>query len=126
VKYVGTRHVEWSDGKRGNYWSDHPAFDLDGNGLADSAFRPNDLMDHILWSQPAARLLLGSPAVQLVRWSQASFPAILPGGVVDSAPLMLAPEIPVPDHIATMEAAARPAWLNEMSEDADTDPLAGH
>jgi nitrous oxidase accessory protein len=40
----------------------------DGDGIADARFRPNDLMDHILWSQPAASLLLGSPAVQLVRW----------------------------------------------------------
>jgi nitrous oxidase accessory protein len=126
VKYVGTRYIEWSDEGRGNYWSDHPAFDLDGDGLADSPFRPNDLMDHILWSQPAAKLLLGSPAVQLVRWSQATFPAILPGGVVDSHPLMVAPEIAVPARIAEMEAAAQPAWLLERTDDADLDPVAGH
>jgi nitrous oxidase accessory protein len=126
VKYVGTRHIEWSNEGRGNYWSDHPAFDLDGDGLADSPFRPNDLMDHILWSQPAAKLLLGSPAVQLVRWSQATFPAILPGGVVDSHPLMAAPEIAVPARIAEMEAAAQPAWLQERTNDADLDPVAGH
>jgi nitrous oxidase accessory protein len=106
VKYVGTRHVEWSHEGTGNFWSDHPAFDLDGDGRADSPFRPNDLMDHILWSQPAAKLLLGSPAVQLVRWSQAAFPATLPGGVLDSAPLMVAPEIAVPPDIAAMEAEA--------------------
>lgn len=55
---------------RGNYWSDHVSYDLNGGGIADGVFRPNDLMDHILWSQPAARLLTGSPAVQLIRWSQ--------------------------------------------------------
>ena len=126
VKYVGTRDVEWSFQGRGNYWSDHPAFDLDGNGLADTRFRPNDLMDHILWSQPAASLLLGSPAVQLVRWSQASFPAILPGGVVDSFPLTQAVEIAVPDTISAMEAAARPAWQVERLDDAELDPLGGH
>jgi nitrous oxidase accessory protein len=126
VKYVGTRYIEWSDAGRGNYWSDHAAFDLDGDGLADSPFRPNDLMDHILWSQPAAKLLLGSPAVQLVRWSQATFPAILPGGVVDSHPLMTAPEIAIPPRIAEMEAAAQPAWLQERTNDADLDPVAGH
>src|SRR6056297_1047776 len=77
VKYVGTTDVEWSHDGVGNYWSDHAAFDLDGDGIADSPFRPNDLMDHILWSQPAAALLLGAPAVQFIRWSQASFPATL-------------------------------------------------
>ena len=53
VKYVGTRDMEWSHEGRGNFWSDHPAFDLNGDGIADGVFRPNDLMDHILWSQPA-------------------------------------------------------------------------
>jgi len=93
VKYVGSKWVDWSVGGKGNYWSDHSAFDLDGNGIADAAYRPNDIMDHVLWTQPAAKSLLGSPAVQLIRWSQSAFPALLPGGVVDRAPLMQ-PELP--------------------------------
>ena len=117
VKYVGTRDVEWSHDGRGNFWSDHPAFDLDGDGIADSRFRPNDLMDHILWSQPAAGLLLGSPAVQLIRWSQAHFPATLPGGVLDSYPLTRAVEITVPDDIARMEAQARTSRRHERLDD---------
>jgi nitrous oxidase accessory protein len=113
VKYVGTRDVEWSFEGRGNYWSDHPAFDLNGDGIADSSYRPNDLMDHFLWSQPAARLLLGSPAVQLVRWSQSSFPATLPGGVRDSHPLMRPLEIEVSAAVQAMEEAAAPTWRKE-------------
>jgi nitrous oxidase accessory protein len=96
VKYVGSRWVDWSDAGRGNYWSDHAAFDLNGDGLADAPYRPNDAMDHVLWSHPAAKLLLGSPAVQLVRWAQAAFPALLPGGVVDPHPLMR-PVAPAPE-----------------------------
>lgn len=88
VKYVSTKWAEWSSEGRGNYWSDFAAFDLDANGIADAPFRPNDVMDHVLWTQPSAKLLLGSPAVQLVRWSQSAFPALLPGGVLDSHPLM--------------------------------------
>ena len=88
VKYVSTRWVEWSEDGRGNYWSDFAAYDVDGNGIADVPYRPNDSMDHVLWTQPAAKLLLGSPAVQLVRWSQSAFPALLPGGVIDSHALM--------------------------------------
>jgi nitrous oxidase accessory protein len=126
VKYVGTRHIEWSHDGTGNYWSDHPAFDLDGDGRGDSPFRPNDLMDHILWSQPAAKLLLGAPAVQLIRWSQAAFPAILPGGVVDSHALMRPATIAVPDHIAAMEREAQPDWIKRGTNDADLDPVAGH
>lgn len=101
VKYVGSRWLDWSVGGRGNYWSDHPGYDLDGDGTADSIFRPNDSMDHILWTQPAAKLLLGSPAVQLIRWSLSTFPSLNPGGVVDSRPLMR----PVPQHFALWEVA---------------------
>ncbi len=91
VKYVGTRNLDWSYEGRGNYWSDNPAFDLDGDGLADSPYRPNDLIDRVLWTAPQAKILINSPAVQTIRWAQTQFPALLPGGVVDSHPLMKPP-----------------------------------
>jgi len=103
VKYVGSRWVEWSVEGHGNYWSDHSAFDLDGNGIADSSYRPNDIMDQILWRQPAAKSLLGSPAVQLIRWSQSTFPAMLPGGVIDRFPLMSPPAIELPQWPSSSE-----------------------
>jgi nitrous oxidase accessory protein len=91
VKYVGTRDLDWSKGGRGNYWSDNPAFDLNGDGIADTAYRPNDLVDRVLWTAPTAKVLINSPAVQVLRWAQAQFPALLPGGVIDSHPLMAPP-----------------------------------
>ena len=126
VKYVGTRDIEWSVDGRGNYWSDHPAFDLNGDGLADSPFRPNDLMDHVLWSQPAAALLTGAPVVQLVRWSQSAFPATLPGGVVDSFPLMAPPVIAVNPDDEDAAAAATAARAARGLEDEQFDPLGAH
>jgi nitrous oxidase accessory protein len=92
VQYVGTRHVDWSAGGRGNFWSDHWAFDLNRDGIADQPYRPNDLVDQVLWAVPLAKTLINSPVVQLVRWSQSQFPALHPGGLVDIAPLMTAPE----------------------------------
>lgn len=92
VKYVGTRWLEWSKDGVGNYWSDQVAMDLDRNGIADSIYRPNDLTDRIIWQYPSARLLMNSPAVQILKYAQGSFPALHPGGVVDSAPLMKIPE----------------------------------
>jgi nitrous oxidase accessory protein len=94
VKYVSTRYLDWSKDGRGNYWSDNPAFDLNGDGLGDSAYRPNDLVDKVLWTAPQAKVLMNSPAVQVLRWAQAQFPALLPGGVVDSRPLMAPPPRP--------------------------------
>ena len=93
VMYVGTRSLDWSVGRRGNYWSDNPAFDLNGDGIADAAYRPNSIMDQVVWRYPAAKLLLNSPATQVVRWAQSAFPAIHPGGVIDSAPLMDPPRV---------------------------------
>lgn len=94
VKYVGTRNLDWSVNGRGNYWSDNPAFDLNGDGIADSAYRPNDLIDRVLWTAPQAKILVNSPAVETIRWAQTQFPALLPGGVVDSHPLMKPPSAP--------------------------------
>lgn len=105
VMYVGTRSLDWSDHGRGNYWSDNPAFDLNGDGIADEAYRPNDLVDRVVWRLPAAKLLLNSPAVQVIRWAQAQFPALHPGGVVDSAPLMKPPPLdaaPSPDTASAL------------------------
>jgi len=98
VKYVGTRDLDWSKGGRGNYWSDNPAFDLNGDGVADTAYRPNDLVDRVLWTAPAAKVLINSPAVQVLRWAQAQFPALYPGGVVDSHPLIAPPPKPMPER----------------------------
>ncbi|MDR3374070.1 MAG: nitrous oxide reductase family maturation protein NosD [Ancalomicrobiaceae bacterium] len=88
VMYVGTKIIDWSVKGRGNYYSDNPAFDLNGDGIADKPYRPNNLMDQVIWRAPSAKLLLNSPAVQVVRWAQTQFPALHPGGVIDTAPLM--------------------------------------
>jgi nitrous oxidase accessory protein len=95
VKYVGTRFLDWSKDRRGNYWSDNPGFDLNGDGIADTAYRPNDLIDKVLWIAPQAKVLTNSPAVQVIRWAQSQFPALLPGGVIDSHPLIGPPVKPV-------------------------------
>lgn len=91
VKYVGSRWLEWSEAGRGNHWSDHAAPDMDGDGIADAAYHPNGMIDRILWTQPAAKLLVGAPAVQLLRWAQSAFPYLLPGGIVDRFPLTRPP-----------------------------------
>jgi nitrous oxidase accessory protein len=90
VKYVGTRYIEWSKDGQGNYWSDNSAFDIDDNGIADQIYKPNDLVDQIVWRHPLAKLLLNSPSVQVLKWAQSEFPGIHPGGVTDSHPMMQA------------------------------------
>ena len=108
IKYVGTRFVDWAEGQKyGNYWSDNSAFDLDGDGIADTAYKPNGITDQILWRAPAARLLMNSPAVSIVKWAQKEFPAIMPGGMTDSRPLMVMPETETLKRLRELKAGAQ-------------------
>ncbi len=91
VKYVATRTQEWSQEGRGNYWSDYLGWDRNGDGLGDVPYEPNDNVDRLLWTYPEARLLMNSPAIELLRWVQRAFPVIKSPGVQDSFPLMKAP-----------------------------------
>ncbi|CAB9544284.1 Nitrous oxide reductase maturation protein NosD [Bathymodiolus brooksi thiotrophic gill symbiont] len=93
VKYVSTKNIEWSHQEKGNYWSNHNSYDMNNNGIADSAYKPNDITDKILWRYPNAAILLGSPIMQLLKYSSQHFPSLLPGGILDSYPLMSASKI---------------------------------
>ncbi|SHM35038.1 nitrous oxide reductase family maturation protein NosD [Vreelandella subglaciescola] len=87
VKYVATRTQAWD----GNYWSNYLGWDMDDDGVGDTAFEPNDAMDRLLWRYPAAKVLMDSPAVLALRWVQRQFPVFRPQGVRDSDPLMTQP-----------------------------------
>ena len=91
VKYVATRRQEWSVEERGNYWSDYLGWDRNGDGIGDLAYEPNDGVDRLLWIYPQARLLMNSPAIELLRWVQRIFPVMRSPGVQDSYPLMHPP-----------------------------------
>ncbi|SER40238.1 nitrous oxide reductase family maturation protein NosD [Halopseudomonas bauzanensis] len=91
VKYVATRTQEWSVEGRGNYWSDYLGWDRNEDGLGDVPYEPNDNVDRLLWMYPQVRLLMNSPAIQLLRWVQRAFPVIKMQGVQDSHPLMQLP-----------------------------------
>ena len=107
MHYAGTKAYEWSEPGHGNFWSDNSAFDLDGDGIADTAYRPNNVVDWIVWRYPLSKLLLSSPSMELLRAAQAQFPALYPGGVVDSYPLMAPP--PAPRKLPPVPA--NPDWV---------------
>ncbi|MCP1771656.1 nitrous oxidase accessory protein [Neisseria perflava] len=120
VKYVSTRFLDWAEDGVGNYWSDNSAFDLDGDGIGDNAYRPNGITDQIIWRAPAARLLMNSPAVMIVKWAQAQFPALLPGGVVDSKPLMKPYENNIMPQYRRMKAELKAAAARSKSQWQET------
>ncbi|MFA0813370.1 nitrous oxide reductase family maturation protein NosD [Microbulbifer epialgicus] len=84
VKYVSTRAQDWA----GNYWSDYLGWDMNGDGIGDIEYEPNDSVDRLLWKFPSAKLLLNSPAIETLRWVQRQFPVLKAPGVIDSQPLM--------------------------------------
>jgi len=88
VMYVATGGSEWSHDGQGNFWTDYVGWDMDSDGIGDVAHEPNDAVDRLLWTYPMARVLMNSPAVQLLRWVQRAFPVLRPPGVKDSFPLM--------------------------------------
>ena len=91
VKYVGTRSLDWSAGGAATTGPTTPPSTSMATASPTAAYRPNDIIDRVLWTAPQAKLLMTSPAVQVIRWAQSRFPAAPPGGVVDSAPLMAPP-----------------------------------
>lgn len=91
VKYVQNIAEEWSRQRRGNYWSDYLGWDMNGDGIGDVPYRPNDGVDVLLWKYPSARTLMSSPAILLLRYVQRAFPVFTPPSIQDSHPLMKLP-----------------------------------
>ncbi|MEY2152183.1 nitrous oxide reductase family maturation protein NosD [Rhodanobacter sp. 115] len=92
VKYVQNVADEWSFDGKGNYWSNYLGWDLDGDGIGDVPYRPNDGVDVLFWKYPSAGVLMSSPAILLLRYVQRAFPVFTPPSVQDSHPLMSIPE----------------------------------
>jgi nitrous oxidase accessory protein len=92
VRYIGIQALEWSHEQRGNYWSSYQGWDLDGDGVGEQSYQPNDALDRLLWLYPSAQQLLNSPIVQLLRWLSSAL-ALQPSvGIRDSYPLMQPPQ----------------------------------
>jgi nitrous oxidase accessory protein len=87
IKYVASKDEYWGV-KTGNYWSNYVGWDSDGNGVGDVPYEANDLVDHLTWKYPAAKLLLNSPAVQTLRLVSRQIPLLRATSIVDQNPRM--------------------------------------
>ena len=88
IKYVASKDEYWGV-KTGNYWSNYIGWDRNGDGIGDVPYEANDLVDHLTWKYPAAKLLLNSPAVQTLRLVSRQFPLLRATSIVDKHPRML-------------------------------------
>jgi NosR/NirI family transcriptional regulator, nitrous oxide reductase regulator len=85
AKFVASHDQVWD----GNYWSDYFGWDADGDQVGDVPYRSNTLVDGLLWRYPMARLLLASPAFQLLALAEREFPVITVPKAVDHRPQLI-------------------------------------
>lgn len=87
VRYVGSRDERWGE-QSGNHWSNYLGWDRDNDGVGDTPYEANDMVDRLSWRHPSVKLLLASPAVQVLRLLGQQFPVLRVPSVVDPKPRM--------------------------------------
>lgn len=79
---------------RGNFWSDYPGFDLDGDHIGDLPYRAVSLFEDLLAREPNLRVLLHSPAQRAIELTARAIPQVQPEPkFTDPFPLMQPPSI---------------------------------
>jgi nitrous oxidase accessory protein len=78
----------FDDGARGNYWSENPGFDLDGDGIGDAPYAPVGAFAFVSKQYPDLTVLAKSPAVAALGVAERVFPAMRPSEAVDRFPLV--------------------------------------
>lgn len=87
IKYVAANDEIWGE-QQGNYWSNYLGWDRNGDGIGDTPYEANDIVDHLTWKYPMSRILLNSPAVQTLRLVAQQFPLLRAPSIVDHHPRM--------------------------------------
>jgi len=79
---------QFSEGGRGNFWSDYTGNDANHDGIGDTPYHQTDTFGYIVNRHPEARVFALSPAVALLRKGEELLPLLDTQGVTDPAPLM--------------------------------------
>lgn len=78
----------------GNYYSDNREPDLDGDGVADRAYRLSSVFDHLRGNLTAADLMAQSFAATALAAAEQAFPVLRQVPVEDASPLARPPALP--------------------------------
>lgn len=71
-----------------NYWSDYTGYDLDKDGIGDVPYRPVNLFSYVVNTTPEALILMRSPFVDLINFSEKVSPIFTPENLIDEKPIM--------------------------------------
>lgn len=85
MRYTSNR---FDDGTTGNYWSENPAYDLDGDGIGDVPYSPVSAFAFLSKQYPDLAVLARSPAVAALGVAERVVPALRPSEAVDQKPLL--------------------------------------
>lgn len=81
--------MTWSQGGRGNYWSDYAGYDRDGDGVGDVPYQERSVYGALADLNPRLDLLAFSPAAQAIDFAAKALPLWAPPpALADSAPQM--------------------------------------
>lgn len=75
----------------GNWWDEYKGYDLNRDGVGDTAFHPVRLFALVVEQHPPALLLLRSPLVAILDAAERVLPVLTPEAMVDRHPLMRRP-----------------------------------
>jgi len=85
---VGRAKADWSPGGAGNFYSDAPAYDLDGDGAGDVPHRLQDAFEYLEGNHPLLRIYLGGAAADALALAERAFPVIESSDQYDDAPMV--------------------------------------
>ena len=90
VRFLDQKSITWSHEGRGNYWSHYVGWDRNRDGVGDKRFLVTRITDRLTHEYPVLKVILHSPAMQLLQKIENQFPVISGPSIVDEHPLMAA------------------------------------
>jgi len=69
---------EFDRDERGNFWSDYPGYDRDGDGVGEANYESRLLFENLTAREPSLRLFMFSPIHQAVEFIARAVPAVRP------------------------------------------------
>lgn len=110
----------FDDGREGNWWSAHAAYDLDDDGSGDTEYAPVGAFAFLSKQSPDLTVLAQSPAVAALGVAEQMFPALRPSEAVDRFP-RVAPVAMAPDSTPALPGdddrpgPGRRAWAGALA-----------